>query len=183
MFGSSYWLKAQIQISQEHQRWGFRGVRGGSCTKIDCSGASEVGGSGAFFMSNEYFWTPHLWCPWSVYIWASTSKIYQIMAILVQDPPLTPLNPHLWRPWLVCIWALGQELLLCKISDFELKNWSSYGYFSERPPSYAPKPPTSDAPDQSVFECLFNRYYHAIMPLSRHLRCSDKFVFECFDKR
>ena len=29
------------------------------------------------------------------------------------------------------------------------------------PPSYAPEPPTSDAPDQSVFERLVKSYYHA----------------------
>ena len=34
--------------------------------------------------------------------WAS-SKIAQVMAILVHDPPLTPLNPHLWRPWFQCL--------------------------------------------------------------------------------
>ena len=29
------------------------------------------------------------------------------------------------------------------------------------PPSYAPEPPTSEAPDQSVFERLVKSYYHA----------------------
>ena len=29
------------------------------------------------------------------------------------------------------------------------------------PPSYAPEPPTSDTPDQYVFESLVKNYYHA----------------------
>ena len=29
------------------------------------------------------------------------------------------------------------------------------------PPSYAPEPPISDAPDQSVFECLVKNFFHA----------------------
>ena len=69
-------------------------------------------------------------------------------------PLLHPWNLHLWCPLIVCIWALSQELLQRKILGFYPKNWASYGYFSAWPPSYAPEPPTSDAPDQSVFERL-----------------------------
>ena len=76
-------------------------------------------------------------------------------------PLLRPRTPHLWRLWQVCIWGLSQELIPRKILGFQLENWANYDYFSTWPSSYALEPSTYDTLDQSVFERLVKRYYHA----------------------
>ena len=77
-------------------------------------------------------------------------KIYQVIAILVHDPPEKSVFVYLVK------------------SYYHAKFWASsskidqiMAILSHDPPSYTPEPPTSDAPDHFVFEHLVKSYYHA----------------------
>ena len=77
---------------------------------------------------------------------------FTFLAILVHDPPLALQNPQLVTP-LTSLYLSAYSrattkpnfgLLAQKLTELQL--------FQCRTPSYAPEPPTSDAPDQFVFK-------------------------------